>query len=212
MLKAEYIAERMCDHYFNKYYINVLAKKESKKRDISLDEGIQLVKNSKLFFMFRNKNLKYFIQVSENFSGRKEFTSGEDFIDSILNENFVYPTQLMCEKNWKIFLRNKGEFSKKEQGEAVILANNIKRFFVFLNGRSIKTVLDNLITSNQIISDYDNDNLDLTVLSFSKKFKEFSEKNEMIIDFKQEQGKIKKYKKIFDKIKEKLEDDFFEEE
>lgn len=212
MIKTEIVARQMCDQYFYKFYINILAEKESKKRNISKEEGIQLVKSSNLYWAFRNKNLKYFIEVSENFSARKEFTSGEDFINSILNENFVYPPQLVNENNWKIFLRNKNEFSKKEQKEIIVVANNVKKFFVFLNGRSIENLLNNVIMCNQIISDYDNDNLDLTVLCFSKKFKEFSEKEGMIIDFKQEQCKIKEYKKIIEKIKEKLNDDFFEEE
>lgn len=209
MLKAELVAKQMCDIYFYKYYVPILAKKEAQKREISDSESKQLVKS--LYFQFRQKNLKYFIKASEMFSARKDFTTSEDFISAILNESFVYPPQLTTEGIWRTFLRNKGQFVSENRSELFILAENVKKFFVFLNGRTIEMILSNIITANQILSDYGNANLDLTVLCFSKVFKEFSKKERMDIDFKSEQSKIKKYKKIVDKIKEKLNEDFFEE-
>lgn len=213
MIKTEAVALDMIDQYYKKYYIEKRVKKEAEKRDMPLFEVRQLLQNDKSgFYAFKKKNYKYFLLAAENFSGRQEFTNGKDFINAIMADRDVFPQQLAHEYNWEVFLRNKNIFSTVYVKKPLVIADNISKFFVFLNGRKIEDILNNSLLNMRFIEDYDNDNLDMSVLAFSKSFKSFAEKEKMLIDFKEEQSRITKYPIIVEKLKEKLVDDFFMEE
>lgn len=200
-------AAEMLDQYFTKYYVNVLAEKLMKKYDFTKEEGVQVARGK--YWPFRIKNFQYFRNASEKFSGRKEFTNGIDFINAVLGEGFLWPQQLANEGNWANFLRNsKGEVKKEKN--IVIVARNVKKFFLSLEDKTIAESLKSFFYRNDLISQYDNDTLDLTVFCFSKAFKEFSEKEGFIIDFEEEQKKVKRYDKILKKVKEKLGVDYYE--
>lgn len=184
-------ARIMCEHYYFNYY--------KKYRPIG-------VKN------FTNKYLKYFIKAAEMFCIRDDFKP-KGFIDSILVEGFIYPTQIPVERNWKTYQRNSLEYAqepKKQISPEAEMVHRVVNVFTFLHDRTIKQMVSSPMLNKVFISDYDNDNLDLCVYCFSKSFQEFSEKESFIIDFKEEQDKIKKYQKIYNKIKDKLGDDFAE--
>ena len=197
-------AHDMCSYYYYKYYS---ANKSEQIAEISLKQRKELLKNN-YTFQFCKKNFKYFLKAAEMFSEREGFEA-ELFIDSVLGEGFLYPPQIPVERNWKIYLRNSQE--KEVVSNTVIDdAKRVKRFFAFLNGRSIKDITNSYILSQDLCKQYADDTLDLIVLCFSKSFKEFSKKERMFIDFSDEQSKIDI--RLKNKIKEKLGDDFEEEE
>lgn len=178
-------ARIMCQHYYFDYYKSY--------RPIG-------IKN------FENRYFKFFYNASMMFCNRDDFNP-EIFISSVMAEGFLYPTQIPVEKNWKIFQRNESEFRPKtKKSKDYEDAKKVAEFFTWLNGRSIKTILENPFTRLDIVN---NDSLDLCVLCFSKIFKKFSESEEypFIIDFKKERSKITNVK-LLKKIKEKLGDDF----
>lgn len=184
-------ARIMCEHYYFNYY--------KQYRPIGH-------KN------FEKRYLKYFVKSSEMFCVRDGYKP-KGFIDSILAEGFIYPQQIPVEKNWKTFERNSIEFAqepKKKLSPDVEMAHRVVNIFTYLHNRTIKQMVSSPLLSQDFIIGYDNDSLDLCVYCFSSSFMEFSKKENMIIDFNLEQSKIKKYKKIFNKIKEKLGDDFME--
>ncbi len=183
-------ARIMCEHYYFTYYKNY--------RPIGHRN-------------FEKKYLKYFIKAAEMFCVREDFKP-KGFIDSVLAEGFIYPTQIPVERNWKIYQRNSVEYAqeKKKEKPGVIMAKRIAGIFSYLNNRSIEQIVNSPFISQDLISGYANDTLDLCVYCFSKSFMQFAEREGMIIDFKQEQSTIKKYKKIVEKIKEKLNEDFLE--
>lgn len=188
--KVRESAKIMCDEYYFKHY--------KKYRPIG-------------FRNFEKKYFCYFERASESFCVRAEFKP-KDFINSVLAEGFIYPQQLSQEKNYKIYLRNKAEFAEKllDESDEKKLVKRVVNIFVFLNNRKIEQITKSVILSNDFIAAYADDNLDLCVYCFSKAFKEFAEKERMMIDFAREQRNIKRYKRVFNKIKEKLGDDFFE--
>ena len=183
-------ARIMCEHYYFTYY--------KKYRPIGH-------KN------FEKRYLKYFEKAAQMFCVREDFKP-KGFIDSVLAEGFIYPTQIPIEKNWKTYQRNSIEYAQeiKEEKPDVTMAKRVVNIFTYLHGRAISQITNSPMLSQDLIKDYDNDNLDLCVYCFSKSFMDFAEKSSFIIDFKKEQSKIKKYQKIFDKIKEKLGEDFKE--
>lgn len=196
-------ANDLCSYYYFKHYV---VNRSEQIGEISLNERKVLLKNN-YNYQFYPKYIKFFNKAAEMFSLREDFEA-ELFIDSVLAEGFLYPPQIPQEKNWKIYLRNSQE---KE-----IIVNNsfetavkVKDFFVFLGKRKISDLLNDYFNKVKILNDYGNDHLDLSVLCFSKSFKEFSKKENMMIDFKEEQSKINE--KIKNKIKEKLGEDFEEE-
>ena len=69
-------------------------------------------------------------------------------------------------------------------------------------------MVNSIIFSKEWIEAYAEGTLDLTVLCFSKSFMEFSKKENMIIDFHEEQSKIDE--RLKNKIKEKIGEDFME--
>lgn len=160
---------------------------------------------------FEKKYLKYFIKAAEMFCVRQGFKP-EGFVDSVLAEGFVFPMQFPYERNWEVFQRNKVEFAQEKVVEkpSVVLARRVAGIFSYLNNRTIEQITSSPFTSQDLITDYADDNLDLCVYCFSKSFIDFAKKENIIIDFAEEQNKIKKYKKIFEKIKEKLGNDFIE--
>jgi hypothetical protein len=201
-------AELMCHYYFYKFFMPA---KNEELAELSYEDRKELDRNGSAFFAFKMKYLKYFDAAADMFASREDFEA-KTFIDSVLSESFLYPAQIPVEKNWKIYLRNSQE-TEEHIVRGMTLTDTIKSakdFFTFLNGRKIKDICNSLILSQDLIDDYAQDELNLTVLCFSKSFKEFSKKENMIIDFKEEQSKIDE--RLKEKIKKKLEDDFFEEE
>lgn len=197
------LANEICSHYYFNHYLKNL---NPEFETISLKEKREVF--SYQYKMFKDKWFKYFLKTIELFGERKEFKPIE-FIDDVLAENFLYPTQLPFEKNWKIYQRNNQELDyvlNPVMGDI----KKAKEFFVFLGNRKISDLTNSYILSQDLVKQYAEDTLDLTVLCFSKAFKEFAKKSQMIIDFKEEQSKIDI--RLKNKIKEKLNDDFEEEE
>lgn len=196
-------ANEMCSHYYFDYYV---INKSEQLKEATSQERRELLKNN-YNYQFYPKYIKYFNKAAEMFAIREDFNANL-FIDSILSNDFLYPPQIPQEKNWKTYLRNSQE--KEIVNSSFETAVKVKDFFLFLGKRKISDLLNDYFNKVKILNDYGNDRLDLSVLCFSKSFKEFSKKENMMIDFKEEQSKINE--KIKNKIKEKLNDDFFEEE
>lgn len=206
-MKKPQIAEKMCRYYFFKYYI------PHKYKEDDMVQGLKFEQIEKCFGSayihrngFKDRNFKYFLKVVEKFSDKEEFED-EKFINAVLAENFLFPAQLANDSNWKTFLRNSQE---QEVVSCSVLndAKKVKEFFTHLNGRTVKDMVNSVIFSKEWIEAYAEDTLDLTVLCFSKSFMAFSKKENMIIDFYEEQSKIDE--RLKNKIKEKLGDDFEE--
>jgi exonuclease I len=202
-VKLSDTVRKMALRYYFKYYVP--------QRNPAVAEATTIEQRKELlsfqYNKFLEKNLKYFNKVEEMFASKEEFEP-ETFIDAVLGEGFLYPPQLPVAKNWKIYLRNSQE-TETTTSSALNDAKAAKAFFGFLNGRTIKDITTSLILKNDLLDEYANDKLDLTVLCFSKAFKELAEKERMMIDFSEEQSKIDY--RIKEKIKEKIGDDFFEE-
>lgn len=202
------IAEEMSKYYFFKYYISHKYKEDDMVQGMSYEQREQYFKSAYSHQNgFRDRNYKYFLKTAEMFSDREEFSEAKHFIDSVMAENFLFPTQLPYEKNWKVFLRNSQE-SELTHCSVIDEVKKAKEFFTYLNGRSIKDMVNSVIFSKEWIEAYAEDTLDLTVLCFSKSFMEFSKKENMIIDFHEEQSKIDE--RLKNKIKEKIGEDFME--
>lgn len=212
MANNQKIAEEMCKYYFYQYYITHKYDDDSMMKSTSYEERIKLF-NQNYFLVkypdrptFKTRNFKYFLKAAEMFSDKEEFEP-KTFIDAIMAESFLMPAQIPQNKNWKIFLRNSQETEVVEDLQ-LNCAKKVKSFFTFLNGRKIKDIIGNLILRQDWIDAYAEDKLDLSVLCFSKSFMEFANKENMMIDFSEEQSKISE--KIKNKIKEKIGDDFME--
>lgn len=202
------ISDLMSYYYFYKYWMPF---KSEGLAELSYEERKEIDRNQSALHGFCKTYKKYFDAAADMFASREEFDA-RTFIDAVLGEGFLFPAQIPVEKNWKIYLRNSQE-TEEHIVRGTTLADTIKNaksFFAFLNGRKIKDICNSPILSQDLIDDYAQDELNLTVLCFSKSFKKFSEKENMIIDFKEEQSKIDE--RLKEKIKKKLEDDFFEEE
>jgi hypothetical protein len=203
------VAQEMCHYYFFKYYIthkypDTLDYTSLKEREKAFMYSYKNDKSDKCFY---DRNLKYFLIVAGKFANREEFDA-KGFIDAVVSENFQYPAQLENDKNWKLFLRN-SQRNEIATSSSIETAKAVKSFFTFLNGRSIRDITESIILKNDLLEEYANETLDLSVLCFSKAFKELAEKENMVIDFYEEQSKIDP--RIKEKIKEKIGDDFFEE-
>lgn len=206
------LAEEMSRYYFFEYYLPHKYKDDDMIENMSYEQKEQYFQKS--YFLpnfpnrptFKTRNLEYFQKTVEMFSDREGFEP-KLFVDAVIAEQFLMPQQFPYEKNWKIFLRN----SQESEAVSCSLVEDVKKakaFFTFLNGRSIKDMTKSAIFSKEWSNAYADDTLDLTVLCFSKSFMEFAEKDNMIIDFKEEQSKIDE--RLKNKIKEKLGEDFEE--
>lgn len=196
-------ANEMCSRYYFDYYV---INKSEQLKEATSQERRELLKNN-YNYQFYPKYIKYFNKAAEMFAIREDFNANL-FIDLILSNDFLYPPQIPQEKNWKTYLRNSQE--KEVVNSSFETAVKVKDFFLFLGKRSVFDLLKDYFNKIKILNDYGEGKLDLSVLCFSKSFKEFAKKENMMIDFFEEQNKINE--KIKNKIKEKLNDDFFEEE
>lgn len=161
------------------------------------------------FKPFCKKYYSYFENVYDKLKGDKTF-NGKGYILSVLADGFKYPQQLSSNDCFQRYYQNRSEFEKEEESEELKLAKRVVSTFTFLNGRTIEEVLSNPARKKDFEINYDNNNLDYTVYSFSSAFQKFAEKEGFIIDFIEEQSKIKKYPKLLNKIKEKLGADYNE--
>lgn len=204
-------AERMCRYYFFKYYIPNKYKNNETVQALDYEQIEQLFKMHYSYKKngFRERYFKYFLKAAEMFYGL-EFFEEKLFIDSIMWENFLFPQQIPYKKNWKTFLKMKDSL-QEEDIVSCSLVNDIKKakeFFTYLNGRAIKDMVNSPLFSREWSDAYAEDTLDLTVLCFSKSFMEFAKKQNMFIDFHEEQSRIDE--RLKNKIKEKIGDDFEE--
>lgn len=157
-------------------------------------------------------NWKYFEKIAMMFCNRDGFEP-ENFIDAVLADKFLYPAEISQEKYWKVYLKNSIEINNNEDddvSEEIAIIRRVKRIFVYLDNRTIKEVTTNYFVRKDLIQEYAEGTIDLIVYCFSKSFKEFAEKESMMIDFKKEQSILKEHKKILDKVKEKLGEDYME--
>lgn len=159
---------------------------------------------------WEKKHQKEFEKIALMFCDREEFEPN-DFIDAVLADDFLFPAQIAQEKYWKVYLRNSSEnTNENDLSEDIALAKRVKSIFVYLNGRTIEQITTNPFVKNDLIQMYAEDTIDLIVYCFSKSFIKFAKQNSMLIDFKKEQSILKEHKKILDKVKEKLGEDYME--
>jgi hypothetical protein len=157
---------------------------------------------------FCNKYGGYFEKSAEMFSKRKDFDP-KKFVHALMIEGFIYPQQFPIEKNWEKYERNKDSFT--EENDEMILAKMIVSSVKELNGRTVEEYLKNSFNQFPIFSG--EQNFSLGVFLFSKYFERFYNKNidkfEKPINIKILRIKFFQYKRIIDKIKEVLKDDYY---
>lgn len=204
-------ARRMMRRYFDGHYKKTLVENLLSSGKTDDRQAAEFHAENSLRYSFAKRNFRHFQKAAGEFCRREGFQP-EGFIDSVLAEEPLFPPQLASERVWKIYERNKGEFQqeKRKTSEIKELAERVKKVFVFLGKRTVRQAVSSTFVRNDLLEQYDNDVLDLCVYCFSSAFMELAEKERMYIDFPAEQGKIKRFPKIRDKIKEKLGDDFKE--
>lgn len=160
------------------------------------------------FNNFYNKYKKYFDNTDNMFGQRKEF-SPEAFIHAILLEGFVYPQQLPIEKNWEIYERNKSSY--KKENEDIILAKNIVSAYKNLKSGTVETFLNSPFNRLAIFNGKQSFPIDF--FFFSKYFISFykEHENDFKVKYNIQIGRVKyfQYKKIIEKIKEILGEDYY---
>ena len=187
-------AKEMCHTYFSNYYIPHIGRPAR-------------------YETFEKKNLKYFINVAEKFSIRDGFNQ-RAFIKSAMRGEYRYPAQLNFEYLWNNYIEEiallKQEYEEEQKRKEAVwdspelkLTKRVVNFFKMLNGRTIQDIANNPFLEMQMYEWND-----LCVACFSETFigsVDISEEN-----IKIEQSNVKKYPRVFNKIKEKLGDDFKE--
>ena len=160
---------------------------------------------NKIFFSYK----KWFERAARMFCIREQYNA-EKLIQAFLLDGFKYPQQLGVEQVWNTYIKYLPGLHTKKDKEKEIVENLVGAILEVKRRGKVKDWLNLKINQNMVLAK--EIKFDPTILAFSYSFIEFCDKNKLDYNLEEMRKNIfdlNSSKKIIDKIKSFLEDDYY---